>query len=406
MSFFGPYAQSPGQPLIDAFGRLRVSNPQTLFDGRTLRDKNSTSFVEKLTGTGTSTHRTNEASVRLATSAASDKVTRQSRWTVPYQPGKSDLLFMTFNPNGHEANVTKRAGLFNDDNGVFLEWDGDTAYFVVRSNVSGSPVETRIPQDEWNIDPMRGLGKNGNGLGRTLDLAATQILVIDVEWLGVGRVRFGFVIDGAIIYAHQALHANMALTSVYMSTATLPIRYEIEQTGAGSGYMDCICSTLIREGGESEPGLQRSQVRGSATAIASGSPEALIAIRLDAADIEAFARVVDATAISTGASANFRWYLVRNPTYTGGTAPSWVDVPNSVVEYDITRDGVWDGGGEVIASGLVSNDSGQLQFSRQTRADSFALGSDVDGNSDVIALIIDPLSNASFDGSISWLETT
>lgn len=403
----GPYATGPGQPIVDAFGRIRVSNPQTLFDGRCLRDKNPIAFVESLSGSATSVHRANEASVRMSVASNSAKVTRQSRWAIPYQPGKSDLIFMTFNPNGKQADITKRVGLFNDDNGVFLEWDGDEVYFVVRSKVSGSVVDTKVKQDDWNIDPMRGLGKQGNGLGRTLDLNDTQILVMDIEWLGVGRVRFGFVIDGLIIYAHEALHANNGLQTVYMSTATLPLRYEIEQTNApASGSMDAICCTLIREGGEAEPGVQRGVARTAGTSIASGSPEQVIAIRKDAADIDGFARLANVSAISTGASANFTWYLVLNPTFTGGSAPSWVDVPDSIIEYDIARDGVWDGGGYVVANGVVSNDSGQLSFSRQTRADTLALGALVDGTSDVLALIIDPASNATFIGAMDWLETT
>ena len=77
-----------------------------------------------------------------------------------------------------------------------------------------------------------------------------------MQWLGVGRVRVGFNINGVIYYAHYFNNANN-LGSVYMSTPNLPVRYEVSSTG-GSVTLDQICCTVQSEGGNSQMGTIRS----------------------------------------------------------------------------------------------------------------------------------------------------
>lgn len=386
-----------GAPLIDKFGRVRVSNPQTTFNGFALRDKNPLVWVEEITGGGTSTHQTNKASVRLEVSSDGDRVIRQSRGWIPYQAGKSDLFMFTADPGGQQTNVTKRAGRFDGRNGIFIQLDNDGLSFVVRSYVTGAAVDTKVAQADWNIDRMDGSGPSGI----TLDPSGTQIFFADFEWLGVGTVSFGFVVDGLLVYCHDQHHANTGLSAVYMSQATLPMRYEISQSGSGSGYMEPICATSIREGGEAEPGNARSVQRGASVAVGSGSPEQIIALRSGSYGV--WSKVTDVSSICTTANGQYEWFLVLNPTFTGGSAASWTAVTGSEIEYDITRDGVWNGGGYVIASGLANTNYGG-SFQRAITADTFALGYSVDGTSDEMALIVNPLSNLSLRGGVSWLE--
>lgn len=392
-----------GQPIVDAFGRLRVSNPVTIFDGRAVRTKNPIVWTEAITGAGTSTLRTNEASVRIATAGSGDKVVRQSRWNIPYQPGKSDLLFQTFAPNGQQTNARKRAGRFNDNNGCFLEWTDTAINFVVRSKATGSVVDTKVEQANWNLDRLDGTGPSR----KVLDLNDTQILVVDFEWLGVGRVRFGFVIDGLIFYCHEALHANNGLSTVYMSTATLPIRYEVEQLGAGTAFMDCICASLIREGGEVDPGVPRGRVTASTKSVSPGSPQSLMRLRLDSLDVEGFAKVTGVDAITTTDRGQFKWWLVLNPTFTGGTPASFVDETDSILEYDVTGTGVWNNDGYVVTSGLATTAGGGISLQEDPRANAYALGVGADGAADVLALIVDPLGAGAlaFHGCMNWIET-
>jgi hypothetical protein len=144
--------------------------------------------------------------------------------------------------NEGKANLRQRVGYYDNRNGIFLERAGNTAYIVKRSSVSGTPVDTRIQQNVWNNDALSGTGSSG----KNLNLDKAQIFFTDVEWLGVGSVRAGFVIDGELIIAHQFNHANLE-SNVYMTTATLPVRYEIENIGitTSSSNLKQICSWLF-----------------------------------------------------------------------------------------------------------------------------------------------------------------
>jgi hypothetical protein len=226
----------------DAFGRLRVSNPVTLFDSQN-RYVDGEQFSSDNSGSGSVTYNPNSSNFTLSVSGNGDEVIRQAKRVTLYQPGKSLLILNTFAFNTPTANLRQRVGYFTAQNGIFLEADGTDIYIVKRSYTSGSAVDTRIAQSSWNGDTFDGAGASGI----TLDVSKTQILWTDIEWLGVGSVRVGFVINGVFYIAHTFHHAN-SLTDVYMTTATLNCRYEITSTGA-SGSMRQICSTVISEGG-------------------------------------------------------------------------------------------------------------------------------------------------------------
>jgi hypothetical protein len=82
---------------------------------------------------------------------------------------------------------------------------------------------------------------------------------MDLEWLGVGTVRIGFVIDGNFHVCHRFNHANL-IASTYITTASLPIRYEITNTGAttGASTLKQICSSVLSEGGYELRGSQQA----------------------------------------------------------------------------------------------------------------------------------------------------
>src|SRR6056300_509846 len=236
-----------GSTAYDAFGRLRVSNPLTIFDSKNVMSKNNL-FDEDLTGSGTVTYTANKSTVNLnVTTASGDKVIRQSKRVMSYQPGKSLLILNTFVMNTPEADLKQKVGTFDANNGIFFYADGTTLKIVRRTYVTGSPADTEISQSSWNGDKLDGTGESGYNL--SIDKAS--ILFMDFEWLGMGAVRVGFVIDGKFITAHTFLNANN-LSTVYMQTANLPIRYEIEVTSAltaGTYTLQQVCSSAISEGG-------------------------------------------------------------------------------------------------------------------------------------------------------------
>lgn len=243
--------------VFDAFGRLRVSSPVTIFDSKLSYNTGSLIWDTVLTAGGTAVHRQNESSVRMTVAANGDSVVRQSRQYLPYRPGKSLLAACTFVLGEQVDNARSRIGFFDANNGIYFEQDasGDL-YIVRRTYTSGSVVNNAVAQSAWNIDTFQGTGPSQ----KTLVPAKAQILLIDLQWLGVGRVRVGFDIDGVFYPAHEFLNAN-SLSLVYMTTATLPVRYEITATGviAKSSYMDQICSAVVSEGGlEADLGFPRA----------------------------------------------------------------------------------------------------------------------------------------------------
>jgi len=235
-----------GSTAYDAFGRLRVSNPLTIFDSKNIMSKNNL-FDEALTNNGTVTYTANKSTVNLnVTTASGDKVIRQSKRVMSYQPGKSLLILNTFVMQTPEEDLKQKVGTFDANNGIFFMADGTTLKIVRRTYVTGSPADTEILQSAWNGDKLNGTGPSGYNL--SVDKAT--ILFTDYEWLGMGAVRVGFVIDGKFITAHTFYNAN-DLTTVYMQTASLPIRYEIETTGtiSGNATLQQVCSTCMIEGG-------------------------------------------------------------------------------------------------------------------------------------------------------------
>jgi hypothetical protein len=231
------------------------------------------------TDTGTDIqHDYNKAAVELTVgTAATDYAIRSTHRYSAYVPGKSQLIIQTFLFKEAKVNVRKRAGFFDNLNGIFLEQNELTDVAIaIRSNTSGSPVENRVVQPDWD-DPMDGTGASKI----VLDLTKAQILIIDFQWLGIGRVRIGFDVGGNIVYAHEFNHANLQ-TDVYMRTPTLPVRYEIANTGvtASSSSMLEICSSVASEGGYSLPGLEFSISNEITPREVSTVKEPVIAIRL------------------------------------------------------------------------------------------------------------------------------
>jgi len=231
---------------VDAFGRLRVSQPFTLFDSQSRFAADASFSFATATG-GTATYVTNQSAVALSvTTTSGSQVLSQSYRVFPYQPGKSLLTLQTFSMASARTNLTQRVGYYSAYNGAYLEQAGSQVSFVIRTYTSGSVDNSRfVTQANWNGDKLDGTGTSGY----TLDISKAQILFMDFEWLGVGSVRCGFIINGEYIVCHTFNNAN-DISSVYMTTAILPVRYSITTTTAAvAASMKAICCTVISEGG-------------------------------------------------------------------------------------------------------------------------------------------------------------
>ena len=334
----------------DAFGRLRVSNPLTLFDSsHRYRDNNLWSSL--VVGTGSTVgFVTAQGLINIGIgTTAGCSVIRETTKTFSYQPGKSLLVLNTFVMNAPKTNLRQRVGYFGADNGMYFEVDGDTAYFVEKSLSLGTT--TRVAQEDWNVDKLDGTGLSGI----TLNSSKAEILWMDIEWLGVGTVRIGFVIDGKFIHCHSFHHANL-ITSTYITTASLPLRYEITNTGITTSVSNLkqVCSTVISEGGYELRGIQQAvgiPINSPRTLGTAGTFYPVISLRLKASPNRLDAIVIlTALSIMPISIGNFNWQVIASETTTGG---AWVSAGvDSAVEYNIT--GTSAGAGRILASGFFN----------------------------------------------------
>jgi hypothetical protein len=301
---------------------------------------------------GTATYNTAQGLMDLnVTTASGSSVQRQTNKVFSYQPGKSLLVMTTFVCAAPKVNLDQKIGYYNADNGYFLEQDGLTTYFVERSSVSGVTVNTRVAQANWNVDKMNGTGPSGI----TLDISKAQILWMDLEWLGVGTVRMGFVIDGQFYICHEWQHANI-ITSTYITTASLPLSCEITNTGttASISTLKQICSTVISEGGYTLNGLQQSAgtpITTARTLATAGTYYPIVSLRLKSDHLDAIVILTAISILGNGNNERFRWQVMASSTVTGG---SWTSAgSNSGVEYNLTGTGI--SGGRILASGFTSS---------------------------------------------------
>ena len=394
-------SSSPTSPSRDAFGRQRVSNPTTLFDSKQIFDNQPLLWDDsEVSGaTTTSTHSVDRASsiLGVAATTAGNRV-RQTFQRFNYQPGKSLLVLCTgiIDASGGGTGITRRAGYFDDENGVFFEDSAGTLNAVVRSFATGSAVDTAVAQASWNGDVLDGTGSSG----ATLDLTKTQLMWFDFEWLGVGSVRMGFVLDGEFIVAHTFHHAN-SKDVVYMSKANLPIRYEIDNDGTGAAStLEQICSTVIVEGGKDEIGSIRykSTAGTHVDANTANTIYACVGVRLKAA---ALAETVDLVKMSMISETNddFEWILKFSPTVAGTF--TYADETNSAVQTATGATANTVTGGTDIDGDFAKSSSSISGII----PNAIRLGSDIAGTPNEIVLCVRPLSsNADIQASITWRE--
>lgn len=392
-------------PSIDAFARLRVSNPTTIFDSKQLHDSMPLFWDDaQISGSGTSSiHSQQKASTEMIVSLnTAGRRVRQTFMRFNYQPGKSTLVFLTgtLGAIGGGVGITRAMGMYDDNNGIFMKDDEGVVKAVIRSKTSGAVVDNEVAQSAWNLDKFDGTGPSGV----TLDVTKSQIVLIDFEWLGVGRVRIGFVINGIPYYCHEFNHSNIN-SGVYMSTPNLPIRYEIENDGTGAAsQLEHICSSVQSEGGTQDNGTLRyiSTAGTHLDANAENTIYALIGIKLKATHIDAVMDVVKLSLAEHVGEKTFEWLWILNPivagtfTYANETNCSLMSAKGGTTN-TVTGGTYIDG--EMTASakrgsGASSNPSNAIR-----------LGSAIDGTVDEMVLCVRPVGgsiNCDFEGSITY----
>ena len=393
----------PATTAGDSFGRFRVSEPFTLFDSSHRYTDNG----KWATSGSTATFNADEGLVDLTINTTSgSKVYRETTRVFPYQPGKSLQVMNSFVMNSGKANLRQRVGYFGADNGYYVEVSGTSAPFLVqRSSNTGSVVNTRVAQADWNIDKLDGKGPSAY----TLDMTKSQLSWFDFEWLGVGTVRAGFLIDGELVHCHSFHHAN-AITSTYMTTATLPCRYEIENLDdtATNSTLKQICSTVLSEGGYDLRGKGRATGQDVGTVYDltnSGTLYPTAAIRLKSSTPDAVAVLNGISVLGVTNNAHYRWELINGATtVSGGT---WVSAgADSPIEFNITATGISGGQSLVHGFSIGSNQGSTVTdlstadlFKYQLQRNSFT------GTSNILALVVSTQSaGADVLTALNWEE--
>lgn len=372
---------SIGGTNVDAFGRVRVSQPYTLFDSQN-RYSADTQYNTAVTGTGTTTYQVNQSAIDLSvTSGGVGSVVRQTFRSFPYQPGKGLLVLATFCMDGSPSlDLTQRVGYFNTQNGVFFQRIDGVNSFVLRSYVTGTASDARTAdQSAWNGDKLDGTGPSG----LTLDSSKAQILWMDFEWLGVGSVRCGFIINGQYIVCHTFTNSN-EITTTYMTTAILPVRYEITSTSAVAATLKQICSSVMSEGGYDAQSNNYTAARTTELTGFSTTLVPLVSIRLASGRSGAVVLVRAAQALPT-VTQNYEVVLLKNATLTGA---SFVASASSNVDYDETATALT--GGIVVGQDYVTSTSQGRSVAGVDGGYNWdlQLGSTIAGVSDIYTLAI------------------
>lgn len=393
------YSDSPN---IDAFGRLRTSAVQNLVDIKHVYDKNPLQVNEVTAGTATSIFNQEFARVRMSTSANNDLVIRQSKTHPIYQPGKSQLFEASFSNFQLESNVIKRVGGFDSFSGspynsvfdgFFLESNGVTnviSFQLWRSGTNIFSADTTV-WDDSVFDPTN------------FNWSNTNLMMVDYQWLGVGRVRFGMNLSGQTIYFANYNCANND-PNVYMSSPNQPIRYEIRQLGVGSGYFDMLCSQVSTEGAlnglYSTVGIQHQT---TTTLQNSDTKYPYIGYRLKQS-YHAVTSQYNSLSVLNTSNDNYLLTIEFNPTIS--TTPTWIDIPNSPFQYALftgTTTATITSDGHVMTS-LIGEAGTSALTTLKVDDNQIRVGINIDGTLDEMWVNITPLgANATFLGTAEIL---
>lgn len=416
----GVYTEFSGTS-ADAFGRGRVSEPQTLGDYKHTY-KNLNDFNDFAVSGGSVSYATNEANAVLSTNTtATSRIVHQTKTYHHYLPGKSQLIFASFSFNSLNASCKKRIGYYDDKNGVFFQRETDasgneTLKFVIRSYITGTANDIEVSQSNWNLDKC-----DGTKSDFVIDSTKTQLFFADFQWLGVGRVRCGFVHDGKLIVAHQFLHSNLN-SKVYWSNPNLPVRSELLNTATNAGAsMQHICSTVMSEGGYVEAGTDFEVQNTSAitTITPGGTWTPILAVRLKNSFSGYDNRILfKPENISVFADTNSIAYKIgKVPTAASLTGtPTFTSVAtDSGSEFSINATGITYAdfisfGGGFVASGVSTGSQSASSPSILTESKRNLITQNYDStNSEVFVIIAKTLTTGANDvarvwASIQWKE--
>jgi hypothetical protein len=406
-------------PNIDAFGGLRSTSARVLGDYRFQYDGETASLMnEHREGSGTLTSDLSNVQILASvTTTAGDRVVYQTKQYHPYISGTSNKAIMTFKMDTPKNNVLQSVGLYDDNNGIYFRLNGLVPEMVIRKKGIDNEI---VPQSSWNLDRLDGSMNEYNPSGITADFSKCHIFTCDYQWLGVGRVRVGFVIDGSIHYVHNFNHANNT-TEPYLMQPSLPLRWEIKNTGtsASSSNLKIICGAVYCEGSDLEVGFSHAiSTDGNVTTVSNSTDgQCLLAIKLKdtvaGKPNQVFARIKEWAILATN-DVNYRIIIAPNASSIFSSTPNWANVPGygvsqyvknpvlnsgwaSSVNYSIIADG--------FAAGATGTGSGANQLTGSFTLSDCMYQNYFSNNSQVVAVICAKIvNNSDCKATLRWME--
>ena len=380
----------------DSFNRLKVAPPHLLFDSSFQYSIQEKVFIRDVVSGATITHDASRAAIRLSsTTTAGSRARFRSRNYFPYSPAFTNTVTASFNMQGSIVGVTKRVGMYDENNGYILEAHDGIVRVGIRSSISGST--NYVNQADWNVDPMNGTGQSGINL----DISKQQILVIQYQWLGSGQVIFSFSIDGVTYPFHKFNHANI-LSGLYSKTGTLPVQAEIVNSSGPASYMEFTCCSVVSNGATAQHGHLHSISSGTTPKSMPnvGVSYPIISLRKQTGYTDIPVQILDMNAFSTSQD-DFIIQIVHKPILVGAV---WTNVPNSFCQKDIAATS-WSGGDVIAEFYMKGNLQASERLEQLAKFWDLTLGNDFLGNSEIMTMSAIPLTvNASMYGVISFKE--
>lgn len=392
---------TPSMTMLDAYGNIRTSDQINIFTSQRIGSPQE-KFNHITTGTANAVYSVNSSSYILSVGTANnDSIIRESTNVLPFQPGKSMKVLISFRFSEPKANLVQRVGFFDEKNGVYLENTGNTTYIVARSSASGELVEERVARDDWNFDKMDGTGYSSQFSHGTftLDPLKVNIMWVDMASFSVSNIRFGFMVHGKMMPAHvfHGAHADHEAHDISMTSLCLPIRYELKNIGVTSSnsFIQQVNAAGVSEGGFELKGINDGASRGYSIALAdtlvtAGTEYPMIAYRLKA-DRRNNVVIPNNFHIYVDSNATISYRVWINATSSGGVWQS--KSPNRHIEYNTGITGFANTNGRVVQGGFVTAQQAIAAGAGGVSNLNYILGRFLDGTTQEIILTLIPTTN-------------
>ncbi len=372
---------------LDAFGRLRISSPYTIFNYYTTPYTGASNGFDQdvwVTNTSVANYSLSYNPSNYVAMDVSDigYIVRKTKAPLDYQAGKSRLMEMSgvMLANPTVGSLTSAIGLMDTSNstincGVYFKTDGTQLFWCE----SLDQVETSVLQSNWNVDSFDGNGPSGLTLDST-NMQKNMLFVIDQEWLGVGRLRCGFTISGITYYAHEFTHNNMSVQ--YTPTPRLYLTYYLNvDTTTDVAEMRQMCCTAMLEGGFLPLGVRNSINTSVSTDIVAlpslNTKYIALGLKLNPLYLNGIIRLISISVAVAGASSTkMGMYEIQLHSTVGSIGSvtldgisstnidaSFTDIPNSIARQFIGLPRTLGtplrilNDGYILSSGLVSTNS-------------------------------------------------